>query len=440
MNKIITIIIILLISHCSFDSKTGIWKGNEKKITENVKFKDFVNLSNRKNSFNSVIEPPNNLSLKLDSFVTPKKWLDRYYQNTNNQENFNYKSLNQLIYKSKKLSKYIINENILFDGENFIISDEKGNIIIFSLEQKKTILKYNFYKKKYKISKKILKITAKENILYVSDNLGYVYALDYLNNKILWAKNFQIPFRSNIKISNNIIIVSDQNNSLYFLNKFDGSKTRVVPTEDMTLKNNFINSIAISTNSFLFLNTYGSLYSFDSEDLKINWFINLNQSFDLNPANLFYSNPIVIKNNYIIISSDLYLHIVNKDTGQLLIKYPISSIVTPIISGENIFIITKDNLLVSINLKKKEVIYSLDISKEIGNFLKTKNKPINIKNLSLVNNNLYVYLDNSYFVKFNINGKIKNINKLPQKIYEYPIFVDQNLLYLNNKNKLIVLN
>ena len=226
----------------------------------------------------------------------------------------------------------------------------------------------------------------------------------------------------------------------YFLNKFDGSKTRVVPTEDMTLKNNFINSIAISTNSFLFLNTYGSLYSFDSEDLKINWFINLNQSFDLNPANLFYSNPIVIKNNYIIISSDLYLHIVNKDTGQLLIKYPISSIVTPIISGENIFIITKDNLLVSLNLKKKEVIYSLDISKEIGNFLKTKKKPINIKNLSIVNNNLYVYLDNSYFVKFNINGKIKNINKLPQKIYEYPIFVDQNLLYLNNKNKLIVLN
>ena len=71
-----------------------------------------------------------------------------------------------------------------------------------------------------------------------------------------------------------------------------------------------------------------------------------------------------------------------------------------------IFIITKDNLLVSLNLKKEEVIYSLDISKEIGNFLKTKNKPINIKNLSLVNNNLYVYLDNSYFVKFNINGKI----------------------------------
>ena len=36
MNKIITIIIILLISHCSFDNKTGIWKGNEKKIAKNV--------------------------------------------------------------------------------------------------------------------------------------------------------------------------------------------------------------------------------------------------------------------------------------------------------------------------------------------------------------------------------------------------------------------
>ena len=31
-------------------------------------------------------------------------------------------------------------------------------------------------------------------ILYVGDNIGYIYALDYKNNKILWAQNYKIPF------------------------------------------------------------------------------------------------------------------------------------------------------------------------------------------------------------------------------------------------------
>jgi hypothetical protein len=34
--------------------------------------------------------------------------------------------------------------------------------------------------------------------------------------------------------------------------------------------------------------------------MKINWFINLNQSLDLNPSNLFFGNQIIkyIKKNY----------------------------------------------------------------------------------------------------------------------------------------------
>ena len=39
-----------------------------------------------------------------------------------------------------------------------------------------------------------------DDFIYVCDNFGYLYALDYKNNKILWAQNYKIPFRSNIKI------------------------------------------------------------------------------------------------------------------------------------------------------------------------------------------------------------------------------------------------
>ena len=42
------------------------------------------------------------------------------------------------------------------------------------------------------------------------NNNYYIYSFDYTNKKILWAKNFKIPFRSNLKIFENKLIVSNQ--------------------------------------------------------------------------------------------------------------------------------------------------------------------------------------------------------------------------------------
>ena len=56
------------------------------------------------------------------------------------------------------------------------------------------------------------------------------------------------------------------------------------------------------------------------------------------------------------------------------------------------------------------------------------------------NNNLFLFLNNSYLVKISINGKILEINKLPSKIRSLPIFINDSILYLNNKNMLIVLD
>ena len=36
-----------------------------------------------------------------------------------------------------------------------------------------------------------------------------------------------------------------------------------------------------------FINTFGSLYSVDIENKNLNWFINLNQTNNVNPSNLF---------------------------------------------------------------------------------------------------------------------------------------------------------
>ena len=106
----------------------------------------------------------------------------------------------------------------MFEEKYLILSDDDGNIIVYDVNNSSIFSKYNFYKK-YKKLKKNLNFIIKNNIIYVADNIGYLYAFDYKLNKIIWAKNYKIPFRSNLKILKDKIIVSNQNNTLYFLEK-----------------------------------------------------------------------------------------------------------------------------------------------------------------------------------------------------------------------------
>ncbi len=441
MKKITLLIIILLFSHCSFDNKTGIWENSDSNnFKKTDRFKDFETLYTKEKTFNEILIPKNNLNLVLDPIKRTNTWQDEFYQETNNIENFGFQNLNEIIFKSKKLSGPEVNNGILFDGENFIISNIKGDIIIYSITEKKTVFKYNFYKTKFRKIKKKLNTLIEKNILYVSDNLGYVYALDYTNTKLLWAKNYKVPFRSNIKIYGEKVITANQDNTLYVLNKFNGSQSKFIPTEETTVKNDFINSLVLKDNSLIYLNTFGSIYSINSENFRINWFSNLKKSFDLNPTNLFYANPVVASKDKIILSTDPYLYILNLANGAVTYKKSITSIVKPIVSGDNLFMITKDNLLVCINLNTKKIIYSIDVKREIADFLETKVKSINILALFLANDKLLIFLDNSRLITLSKNSKIEKIDKLQSKLSSQPIFIENSLLFLNKNNRLIILN
>ncbi len=441
MKKLILVIFIFITSHCSFDNKSGIWKDNNTiDVKKTDRFKDFETLYTEQKTFNKIILPDENLNLLLDSVKTTKEWNDEFYNNSNNFDNFSYENLNEIIFSSKKLSKYLIKDKILYDGQNIIASDNNGNIIVYSIEKKQVIYKYNFYKKKFKKIKKSLYLIIEKNIIYVSDNLGYLYALNYKNRKLLWAKNFKIPFRSNIKISGNKIITADQNNVLHIVNKLNGVQLKFLPTEETTIKSDFINSLAINKDTLIFLNTFGSLYSINLQNLEINWFVNFKQSLDINTTNLFYSNPVLIFNDKIVISTDPYLYLLNINNGSIIFRTAITSIIKPIISGKYLFIITKDNLLVCIKINSGQIAYSLNIAEEIANFFDTKTKSISIKSLSLANNKLLIFLKNSYLVQFSKNGKIEKIEKAKSKFESFPIFIDESVLYMNKNNKLIVLN
>jgi len=440
MKIFYAIIILILFQSCSFDNKSGIWK-NENKISDRKDlFKDFKTLLSSNESFNKIVLFDNKYNFKLSPAKNNLEWNDIFYNKNNNLKNFIYNNTNELVFKSKKLSRHQLNSFLLFEKNNLITTDIKGNIIVFSVNENKEIIKFNFYKKKYKKIKKNLNFIIENNIIYVSDNIGYLYAFNFMENKVLWAKNYKVPFRSNLKLSINKLIASDQNNNLFFFDKKNGNLLKSIPTEETVVKNQFINNLSQDESSLFFLNTYGSLYSIDIKSLRINWFLNLNQSLDINPSNLFFGNQIINDNKKIVLSSNNFTYVIDSNSGSIIYKKNFSSQIKPLYIDDYLFLISKKNLLIAMDMQSGKIIYSYNINDEIAKFLNIKKKKAEFKNIMIANNQIFIFLKNSYLLTLNIKGTIKDIKKLPTKIESQPIFIDSSILYVDTKNKLTIID
>ena len=269
MRFLFIVFTLFLFQHCSFDDKSGIWK-SENKIKKKINDQDsgFEKLTTTQEKFDKIIPFKPNIKIDISEPVKNSSWDDVFFKNSNNYINFKYKDINKLIFKSKRLSKFDLNKYQLIDDKNVITSDKKGNLIIYSLNKKQILTKFNFYKNRFKKINKVLNLIVEDDIIYVSDNLGYLYSYNFKKNQILWAKNYKIPFRSNLKISDNKIIAANQNNDLLFFNKLNGDVIKLIPTEETIIKNKFVNNLSINDDSILFLNTYGSLYSIEKKNIE----------------------------------------------------------------------------------------------------------------------------------------------------------------------------
>ena len=438
--KFFIIILFILFQSCSFDNKSGIWTKENDKISVKNQKDDFIILSATRNIFNQTIPKQNNFNFKIYNTYKNSNWNDIFFNKNNNLINLKYNNSNKLIFKSKKITRHNLSNYALYQNDNLITHDYKGNIFVYSIEENKIIDKFNFYKNRYKKFNKNLNLIVENNIIFVSDNFGYIYAYDFFEKKILWAKNYKIPFRSNLKIIKKRLVAANQSNTIYFLDKLNGEIIKLIPTEETPIKNKFINNLAYYENDTFFLNTYGSLYSIQNESARVSWFINLNETFDTSLDNLFFGSQIVINNDLIAITSKKFLYLINKKNGSVIYKKNFSSLMRPIIIENNIFIITENNLLIAVDIKKKQIIYSYDINEKISKYLNIKKKKVDLKDILIANNQIFIFLKNSYLLKFSLDGELKKVNKLPSKMNSSPIIVNGALVYINKNNKILIID
>ena len=448
MKNIFTILIYLLFMvSCSFDNKTGIWKIdeiNQKKVLINPKLEDAF----KKNKL-LIIEKKvaSGDKINLDKITSIKKWSQNHYNNYNNIPNVNYKNKKIKIFKSSRLGKTSVHSNASliklsepFYYQNTIVyNDVSGTIYVYSISKNKKIFSYNFYKKKFKKIKKKLHMIIKDNIVYVADNIGYLYALDVNSSKIIWAKNFGTPFRTEIKIINNQLILSNQDNSIYSINLTNGEKNWTIDTAEQFLKSSFTNSIVHSKNSdILYLNTAGELHSINLS-AGINWMLNFKQTSVDEENELFLGLPLVIRNNNLIISTNNGLDNLDANTGLKKWSKKIKLKLKPTISGNNIFLVS-NNLLVCLNLETGDVIWSRSIKnddEESINYKVLRDIKI-ITNLTVANNKILLFTLDGYLLSFNSrNGNILSADNISSKGFgSNPSFIGEDMYFFDKKYRL----
>ncbi len=442
MSKISYLIIFFfLINNCSFDNKSGIWTGsnqvkkNNKNTSQNTEF-----VFKKQNKLIEEVELVPGQSIKIDNLKTYTEWSQRYQNKFNNINNVSF--LNNGNYqKLSKISKSEVNKNILVYKNNLFFSDYKGNIGVYSLDKNQIIFKYNFYKKKFKKFKKELKLLVKKDIIIAVDNFGYAYSINYKKNKIVWAKNFLVPFRSNLKIINETLFLSDEKNKIILININNGEKIDEFYTEPSKTVSKFESNLAIDNkNNLLYMSTSGVLYSLNLiNNKRINWIKNFKQESEI----IYEGNPITIQNDNIIISNKNSISLFNVN-GNKIWDLNIKSTLPPVISGNTIFVVNKDNFLLLINKNDGLIKYAKNINslitKEFKKNLKRKIKKIEY--IYLIDGKLLLISKNSYFIEINIqnNININSIKKNPFEIFSDIIFLNKEMIFINKSNRIYRVN
>ena len=444
INKKILIIILLciLLNNCSFDNKTGLWDGEEEEREAISKIEEEQNqvTSVRKIFSGEEIYSKEillNQSIVLSEAKKNTEWKMSNLNNQNFLGNIYLSSVDNVFLKKRrgknKFSQSKILASPLIYKNNIIYSDQKGTIFNINLDGKIN-WKKNIYKKIYNKIYKNLNFIVNKNIIYISDNIGFVYAISLDSGALIWIKNHGVPLRSNIKIFNNKIFLVNQDNRFLCLNIKDGSLLWNFRSISSFIKFQNLLSLAISDQgNVVGINSSGEIFNIDSNNGRIIWSKKLFGARYEITTNFIKFSEIVIDNENIVLSVGSSTFSINLKNGFTNWQQQVSSIAAPILVKKNIFLITDNGYFVVINKDSGKIISSTNILK----ILKKRRQKTKISGFIMGSEKFYAVTLNGYLIVSSaITGKVEYIKKIGDPITTSPI-INNGKLYILTKNSRI---
>ena len=436
------ILIFFTILNCSFDKKTGFWKGDEKekeriaKLEKEQKNKEIIKIySSEKTLLKEITSSRGN---KLSSPSKNLSWEMAGLNNQNFTGNIFLSGIEQTFLKKKKgKNKYKLSKIIsspLITNDDIIYSDNTGTI--FSINKNGVLnWKKNIYKKIHKKIYKNLVFSMYKNKIFVADNIGFIYAITVQTGELVWIKNHGTPIKSNIQIYKNKIFLINQNNRILCLSIKEGKKIWDIRSAISFIKSQNYLGIAISNNGYLIvLTSTGDLIKLQADTGQVYWNMNVIGSTVGNSTDFFKSSNIILKEDAIFFSALSTTYSYDMTTGLLNWSVKLGSHGDPIIDGDNTFIVTDDGYFLNIETKSGKIISSENIFK----ILKRKRRDTKISGFIMGSNKIYATTINGYLIVSSAsNGKVEYFKKIADKILARPIISNGSLYILTSNYKII---
>ena len=424
MNRFLVIFILFFhLSNCSFNDSSSLWSEKEDKLeTTNTK-----KIFHEKNSVDKEL----NINLKLDlSGIKINKKTDL---NQNNYGSQVYAGKLDKIgnYKFTKLDKQnYINSRPVFLKDGIIFFDKKGSIIKYD-KNHKIVWKKNYYSKSEKKLQPKIYFVSNELSLFVVDSLAKYYSLNLKTGELNWSKNNIYPFNSEIKIYKDKIFVVDYENTLRCFRIKDGSEVWSLKTDKSFTISNSKYSLIIVDNNIVFSNSIGDITSADINTGLIKWqlptqsSIIKSKSYNLNLSKLISdSNSIFFSIN----RNEFYSIDINTGTINWINK--INSNIDPLIIGNLIITVSSQGYLYLLEKNTGNIIRVTDLFKNYSNKQKEEIFPVGFV---VGAKNLYLTVTNGNMIIARLDtGEIIKIKEIAKSMVSSPFIFNNNLYLIKN--------
>ena len=425
MNRsIILILLLFFLNHCSFNESSRIWNSKEKELENQTNIKKiFTKEKKITTEFNQ------GLKLNLEKIQTNNKITD----NKNDYGAQDYDGLIKKIggYKFSKLED--VNQldfKPAFLNEGLIFFDKKGTIIRYD-NKNKVLWKKNYYSKsEKKLYPKLNFIIEDENLL-VTDSIAKYYSLDINSGELNWSKNSVYPFNSEIKKIKNKIFTIDYKNTLRCYNIIDGSECWNLQTEDSFIISSSKFSLIIIADMVVFSNSIGDITAVDIETGLIIWQLPTQSSSIINETYNFKISKLVSDGNSIFFSNNKNeFYSIDVKTGTINWINKINTNLTPITIGNLVFTVSNDGYLHVIEKNSGNIIR---VNNLYGIYKEKKKKNIKPVGFAIGGTKLYLTNSDGKMIVVDLNlGKVIQIEKIAGNVISRPYIYNQNLFVIKN--------
>ena len=434
MNKIIIFLInIILITGCSLNKNSKFWT-KAQKIPEEQK-SNYKEIFVEEEKFGEELNA--NFEINLGNIINNDIKIRDHFNNDGrlNYDGFLKKSSR---YKFSKIKKFYKFEPVLsFDKKNIIFFDNKGSILKFN-EKSKLIWKKNYYSKSEKKLKPILQFANDGNVLIVADNIAKYYALNLNNGEIKWSKSNLAPFNSQIKIHKNKFFIIDFSNTLRCFSLEDGKELWNIKTENSLIRSQKKLSMVIVKNLLYFKNSIGDISAVDIKDGELLWQLPTQSSVIYDSSFSLKTSDLITDGNTLFFSNNKnQFFSIDLKTGSFNWENKVNSNLRPSLIGNYIFTISSEGYLVVIEKNTGNIIRMTNVFKSFKKKNRDKIQPVGFV---IGISNIYLTTDNGRLVVIDIKtGKTNSILKIDNDKISRP-FVFNKKLFVVKDNAIIKLD